>query len=212
MKRMFLEELGLEKDAIDKIMAQNGADIEKYKSLSIEQGEELARLREDLKARDEQLETLKNGAADVETLKQQIEALQAENKTAAEKYQGEIKQMKINNAVEKALTDARAKNNKVVLPLLSEFLSKAEFDEQGNIKDLDSQIKSLAESEETKFLFNIGEIEKPTLKGIVPGSKAEPTGGSIDQSVFNANKNNPDWINQNWETISTALQNGTIKN
>lgn len=32
MKRSFLKELGLESDVIDKIMAENGKDIEKYKS------------------------------------------------------------------------------------------------------------------------------------------------------------------------------------
>lgn len=32
MKRDFLESLGLEKDAVDKIMAENGADLEKEKS------------------------------------------------------------------------------------------------------------------------------------------------------------------------------------
>ena len=31
MKRKFLEDLGLEKEAIDKIMAENGADIEAEK-------------------------------------------------------------------------------------------------------------------------------------------------------------------------------------
>ena len=31
MKREFLESLGLEKDTIDKIMAENGVDIEKQK-------------------------------------------------------------------------------------------------------------------------------------------------------------------------------------
>ena len=32
MKRSFLKELGLESDVIDKIMTENGKDIEKYKS------------------------------------------------------------------------------------------------------------------------------------------------------------------------------------
>ena len=207
MKREFLKSLNLESDVIDKIMTQYGEDIEKFKK----QADEIEESKKEIKSKDRELEELKKLSDDTNLLKKQIENLQNENKLSLEKYQTEIKQMKINNAVEKALTNAKAKNNNVVLPLLSEFLSKAEIDDTGNIKGLDSQIELLTKNEETKFLFDDTDAQKPMLKGIVPGSKTEPVNGSIDQSVFDANKNNPDWINKNWDEISNALQNGTIK-
>lgn len=149
MKREFLKGLNLENEVIDKIMSCHGEDIEKYKM----QADELEKLKKDLKNRDEQLEKLKTSTANIDDLKKQIETLQNENKTNNEKYQSELKQIKINNAVEKALTSANARNAKVIMPLLSEFLSKANLDEQGAVIGLSEQIKKLTESDETKFLF-----------------------------------------------------------
>lgn len=211
MKRDFLKGLDLEGDVIDKIMAQYGADVESLKAANAEQADKIKALENDIHTRDEQLETLKNSTSDIEALKAQIDTLQNENKTAAEKYQNELKQVKINNAVEKALATAKAKNNKVVAPLLAEFLSNAEVDENGIVKGLDEQIKALTESAETNFLFDSGAEQKAVLKGVVPGEKGESPAGFIDQNAFDANKHNPDWINQNWGTISAALQEGTIK-
>ena len=204
MKREFLKNLNLDNEVIDKIMSCHGEDIEKYKS----QLNELEQLKKDLKNRDEQLESLKNSTANIDELKKQIETLQNENKTNSEKYQAELKQIKINNAVEKELRNANAKNSNVVMPLLNEFLNTASLDDKGNVIGLAEEIKKLSEAEETKFLFGTNEQK---MRGIIPGQNSENTGGFIDQASFDANKNNPDWINRNWETISLALKEGTIK-
>lgn len=206
MKREFLKGLNLESDVIDKIMAQHGEDIEKYKS----QATELEKLKNDIKERDEQLEKLKNSSLNVEDLKKQIESLQAENKKSADKYQKEIKQIQINNAVEKALTGAKSRNNKLVMPLLTEFLKTAQIDEQGNISGLSDEIKKLTEADDTKFLFE-SSVKENKLQGITPASQNSNTFGFVDQAAFDANKNNPDWINKNWDVISAALKEGTIK-
>lgn len=211
MKRDFLKGFNLEAEVIDAIMAQYGADIESYKTANTEQADKIKALENDIKTRDEQLETLKNSTDNIDALKTQIETLQNENKTNTEKYQSELRQVKINTAVEKALLNAKAKNNKVITPLLSDFLASAEIDEAGNVKGLDEQIKILTESAETNFLFDNGAEPKTVLKGVVPGEKGEAPAGFIDQTAFDANKHNPDWINRNWATISSALQEGTIK-
>lgn len=205
MKREFLKGLNLEEEVIDKIMSQYGEDIEKYKA----QADELEKLKKDLKSRDEQLETLKTSTANIDDLKKQIEALQNQNKEEADKYGAQLRELKINNAVEKALTSAKAKNQKVVLPLLSDFLAKAKLDDDGNVAGLDEQIKKLAEDENTSFLFQ--SAQKNSLSGLVPGNKSEVPVGFVDQASFDANKNNPEWINKNWDTISIALKEGTIK-
>lgn len=46
MERKFLEELGLEKEAIDKIMAENGKDIEAQKALTLAESEKLKKATE----------------------------------------------------------------------------------------------------------------------------------------------------------------------
>lgn len=68
--------------------------------------------------REKRLETLKASAGDNETLKQQIADLQAENTKVKETHESEMNQLKVDFAVEKALTGAKAKNIKAVKALL----------------------------------------------------------------------------------------------
>lgn len=91
---------------------------------------------------------------DGEGLKAEIAKLQEANKTAKEEYDAKLKQMQIDNAVEKALLTAKAKNIKAVRALLD--LDKAELDGEA-VKGLDDQIKKLVESEDSKFLFSSDE-------------------------------------------------------
>lgn len=46
MKREFLKELGLTDEQIDKIMAENGKDIEKYKTLAETKEAELKQVKQ----------------------------------------------------------------------------------------------------------------------------------------------------------------------
>ena len=199
MNRDFLKSLNLTDEDMEKILNQYGKDIAKYKT----QADELEKLKNNLKMRDEE-------TASINDLKEQIKALQSENKSVMDKYHQELNQIRINNAVEKELTKAKAKNIKVILPLLSDFLAKAELDEQGTVIGLNEQVQQLLKSDETKFLFDSG-TEVTKLTGIAPGDKSNMPAGFIDQAAFDANKNNPEWINKNWNVISAALQEGTIK-
>ena len=71
MKREFLQELGLEKEAIDKIMAQNGMDINEAKKGVEAMEKELETAKETIKAF--QKETEKKS---IEELKKQLTELQ----------------------------------------------------------------------------------------------------------------------------------------
>lgn len=160
MKRKFLEELGLEKDVIDKIMTENGNDINAAKAELSEVAAERDKLKQDIKEREGQIETLKKSAGSGEDLKKQIEVLQAENRKE-----------KISYAVEKALTAAKAKNVTAAKAMLKD-LDKAEFSEDGSIKGLSEQIKALQKDEATKFLFE--EEKKPQKPKMTGASPADP--------------------------------------
>ena len=119
--------------------------------------------------RDKQLEELKKNTGDAEALKAEIAKLQGENKAAADKYAADLKAMQINNAVEKELTGAGAKNLKAVKALLD--LENAELDGE-TVKGLADQIKKLKEDEGSKFLF----AEQNTgFKGAPAGSPSGST-------------------------------------
>ena len=173
MKRKFLEDLELDKDVIDKIMAENGRDIEAAKGDLTEITTERDNLKKDIAARDEQIETLKKSAGSNEDLKKQIESLQAENKAT-----------KINGAIEKALTAAKALNVTAAKALLKD-LDKAELSSDGTVKGLDEQIKALQKDESTKFLFAAPEESKKTqIKGMTPTDGGDDKPKGITQKDF----------------------------
>ncbi len=171
MEREFLKGLGLEKDAIDKIMAENGKDIELEKGKVKDIQSQLVTANNTIKERDKQLETLKNSPDNPETLKQQIQQLQDDNKAKDEAHQKEIKELKVNSALEKALTNAKAKNAKAVQALL-DLGDDVELNEDGTIKGLDEKIKALKKSD--AYMFN---DDKQTVK--------------IDGAIPNASSNDP---------------------
>lgn len=188
MKRKFLEDLGLEKEQIDKILDENSQDIGKAKGEFEDVQEklktaesEIGVLKGQVKDRDEQLETLKNSTDNVEDLKNQIQKLQDENKTKDEAHSAEIKKLKIDSAIEKALSSAKAKNSLAVKALLKD-LESAELGEDGTIKGLSEQIESLRKSD--SYLFESTE-QKQTFKGINPGQSKEPDFSGLTKEQFN---------------------------
>ncbi len=122
-----------------------------------------------IKERDTQLETLRKSTGNVEELQAKIETLQTENTQAAEKHAKEIKQLKIDSAVEGALMAAGAKNMKAVRALLDIDAEKVKVKEDGSLDglSLDEQIKKLQGAEDSKFMFN--EVKKAKFKGTKPG-------------------------------------------
>lgn len=180
MKRKFLEDMGLTKEQIDKILDENSQDIGKAKGdFEKVQGDlatanqEIAALKNQVADRDTQLETLKNSTGDVEAMKQQIKALQDDNKAKDASHAAEIKQLKIDAAVTTALTGAKAKNAIAVKALLKD-LDKAELGEDGTIKGLAEQIEALQKSD--AYLFDITTTKKPQVKGAKPGESGNEDG------------------------------------
>lgn len=188
MKRKELEDLGLTKEQADAVMKINGADIENAKSVSAAEitnlQTEIEGLNGQVKERDKQLEDLKKSAGDNEELQKQIEQLQTDNATAKANHESEMNQLKVEYAVEKALTGANAKNIKAVKALLD--LDDAKLDKDGNVKGLQEQIDKLVSDEDTKFLFN--EVQQSqqqqTFKGFQPGatSTGVKPGTEVDTS------------------------------
>ncbi len=162
MKREFLTSLGLGDDAIDKIMAEHGKDINSLKEKITSLEGEIGTNKQTISERDKQLDELKKSAGDSEKLQKQIEKLQEENKQAAEKHAADMKAVKLDNAVKLALTNAKVKDIDMLRVKLN--LDGAEMD--GDVvKGLDEQITKLKESH--PYMFD-GDT-KSTVTGTEPG-------------------------------------------
>lgn len=167
MKKEDFVKLGISEELAEKAAEASQDELKGFipKHRFDEVNDAKKKAEDDLKDRDKQLEELKKSAGSNEELKKQIETLQADNLKAKEEHDAKIKAMQIENAVERALTTAGAKNIKAVKALLD--LGNAELDGDA-VKGLDAQIKKLTESEDSKFLFNIS-AGGPGIKGAKPG-------------------------------------------
>ena len=180
MNKEKLIEMGLTEELATSVMKElDGNYVPKARFNEV--NTELKQTKDQVKERDSQLETLKKNVGDSEELKKQIEALQNDNKTKDEAHAAEIKQIKIDAAVDKALADAKAKNPKAVKALLD--LAKAEISDDGTIKGLDAQIKTLSEAEDSKFLFDTDNTQNKNQnsKGFVPGQKKDGVPGASSE-------------------------------
>jgi hypothetical protein len=174
MKKEDFLKLGLTEEQATKAAEASAEELKGFipKSRFDEVNEVKKRLEEDLKKRDQQLEELKK--LNPEKLQEEINRLQEKNKQTQKQYEEELSKIKLENAIEKALINAKAKNIKAVKALLD--LEKVELDGE-TVKGLDDQIKKLTEGEDTKFLFDVAG-EKPNFKGIKPGEKTDKSGNN----------------------------------
>nr|DAU32237.1 MAG TPA: minor structural protein [Caudoviricetes sp.] len=126
---------------------------------------------DDVKTRDQQLETLKKSTGDTVALQEQITTLQTQNAEAKKTYEAELARVRLDGAVEAALTAAGAKNNTAVKALLADFLKDAKLDDSGAVKGLTAEIETLSKADATAFLFNSAdENGRQMFKGMQPGA------------------------------------------
>lgn len=118
-----------------------------------------------------QLGVLQKETGDVQSLKDKIKELEDGAKEAEKTHAAEIQNLKINNAVDTALMNAKALNAKAVKALLN--LEKAELDDEGNVKGLADQIKALQTAEDSKFMFG---SSAPSMKGAKVGESGNEDG------------------------------------
>lgn len=198
MKREDFIALGIDEELASKCEKASSEELKNY--VPYERFKELVdeknKLKTDIADRDKQFETLKNSSGDVEAMKEQIATLQAENKSKDEAHAAEIRQMKINSALESALISSKAKNLTAVKALIKD-LDKAELLDDGSIKGLEEQITALKKSD--SYLFEEAVATKPNFKGFQPGvAKKETAAGKVDMSRMTYDElasyieNNPD--------------------
>ena len=153
MTKEKLLEWGLTEEQATKVMeGLNGSFVTKARFNEV--NTELTAAKNTIKERDTQLETLKKASGDTKALQDQITQLQADNKKKDDDHAAELKNLKISNAVELALTGAKAKNNTAVKALMADFLAKAELADDGTVKGLGDEIKKLVDGQDTAFLFD----------------------------------------------------------
>lgn len=168
----FMAELKTEfpKNAVPKDVYNAAADAKK-------------KLEADLKDRDQQLEELKKSAGASEDLKQQIQTLQEENKKAQEKYEADLRELTLTNAIKLAVA-GKVHDETLVAGLIDKDKLVIDGDK---VVGLEDQLKSL--QEEKSFLFKTAEGEgeqKPGFKVGADGGSGKPPGGDDSDAALRA--------------------------
>ena len=164
MKREFLRGLGVEEDAIQKIIDEHHEGLQSYK----EKAEKVDSLKEQLDTANEEL---KNNVGDNDELKQELEKYKEQNAN----YDQKLKDVQLNKAIEVSLAKEKAIKPEQVIKLIDK--GNLEVDDNGNVKGLDDYMSEF--KKENEHLF---EQSKPS--GRTPDDGKNVNGG-ITQEEFN---------------------------
>lgn len=170
MNRKFLEDLGLEEDAVNKIMAENGKDLTNLKAKVDDLTEQINVKDTTIKQKNDKISELEK--VDIEALKKEQYDL---GKADGSK---EIEDFKRQNALDKALQGYKAKDTSILSKMLD--MEKVKFNDKFEIVEgLEEQVNSLKESHD--YLF---ESDNP-LPHFTGEMKPPANGNQITKEVFN---------------------------
>lgn len=186
MNKEKLLALGLSEEQVNKVLEVFGGYVPKERFDEVNEAKKKA--LETINERDKQLDDLNKSKGDLDVLKSEIAKLQETNSLAKEQYEKDLNTLKINNAVELALTTAGARNTKSVKALLD--LNDATFDGE-TVNGLAEQIATL-KSGENSFLFRTE--EKANTNNAPVGMKQTEGNTSVTNKLTNE-MNYTDWCN-----------------
>lgn len=170
MKKEEFTALGISEELAAKAEKASLKELEGY--ISKEQFDTVSaenkNLKQSVSDRDKQLDTLKKASGDNEDLKKQIETMKQQNREQEEAHKAEIAQIRLDNAIDAALTAAGAKNIKAVKALLD--VSKVKLGDDGKPTELEDQLKAVQKSD--AYLFEDKQSSRK-FKGFQPGASGD---------------------------------------
>ena len=188
MNKEALLAMGLSEEQAQKVLDSldwNYVPKSKFQEVS----EENKTLKKSVGDRDKQLEDLKKSSGDNAVLQQQISDLQKANADQQKAHEQELSQLKLDNAIDLALSGAKAKNSKAVKAYMD--LSKVKIGEDGQLSGFAEQLEALQKSD--GYLFDTPQPAKHQFVGFQPGvSTAMPDAKSAgyESRLADARKNN----------------------
>lgn len=189
MNKEDLIAMGLTEEQAKKVMdSLDGNFVTKARFNEI--NEENKTLKKSVSDRDKQLEDLKKSSGDNAALQQQISDLQKQNADQQKAHDEELAKLKLDNAVEIALSGAKARNGKAVKAMLD--MSKVKLGEDGKLSGFDEQIEALKKSD--AYMFDVQQQQtQQQFTGFQPGASStvpNSTAAGYEARLADARKNN----------------------
>lgn len=178
-----LKDLGLDDEQVKGVMAEHGKVLNELK----EQNATVAAERDSYKSQVDEvtknLETAKKNAEKGSEAQQQVESLQQQLKDNEKQAQEQLKAQQKVFSIDKALSEAGAKNNKAVEALLD--VEAIELGDKGTLNGLTEQLEKLQADDATSFLFNKDDGDqsgKPGVQIIQQGNPGRGSDAPVDLS------------------------------
>lgn len=173
MKRDFLEGLGLEKETVDKIMAENGADLEQEKAKTTAAKADLADVQGKLSAAQKELDGMKKSNGDIAAVQQQLEDLQAKYDADIADRDAKLADRDYSDAITRAIAgkglkfSSKSAERAFIASLKEQHLELKD----GELSGMDDFIKSQKDADPDAFVPDkpVPRIVAPTGTGGTPG-------------------------------------------
>lgn len=176
MTKEELKAMGLSDEQADKIFEDYGKNYVP-KSQFNEKLEALKHEKEEKDKAAKELDALKKQHEGDEDLKKQIEDLQQAAKEREKKYTADMDQLKLDAAIEKALTGAKVRSVKAARAMMD--LTGAKLNDKGEVEGLSEKIEALKKSD--GYLFDTG---TKTFSGLKPGEAGDDSGAPTVADIF----------------------------
>lgn len=153
MKREMLEGLGLEKEVVDKIMAENGADLEREKAKTTAAKADLADAQGRLSAATAELEAIKKSNGDTAAVQQQLTDLQAKYDKDTGDLRTQLADRDYSDAIARAITSKGLKfSSKSAERAFTAALREQKLElKDGELSGLDDFVKAQREADPEAF-------------------------------------------------------------
>lgn len=180
MKREFLEGLGIEKDIVDKVMAENGKDIEKAKKDYETLGVTVSDLEVQLEDANKQIEGFKG--MDIDEIKKNAKEYKEKFEKNEKESKEKIAQLKYEHGLASYVDKFEFVSDRVKKSIIEDLKSKEFKLEDGNFLGADEYMEKLKENEPTSFAV-VGEKDVPDIPRFVRPA-GNPSDGGIDKETF----------------------------
>lgn len=175
MTRDFLQEMGWEKDVIDKVMAEHGKGVEAAKKQLADAQQErdaltLERdaLRKQLNENEKEIQSYKE--MDIDGVKAAASSWEEKHKTDTEALNQQIAALKYEHAVAGAVQDVKFSSESARKAFVSDLTAKGLPLEDGKLMGLADFVKGYKESDPGAFVDE-NAAPKPVFAGPAPGIK-----------------------------------------
>ena len=148
MKREYLKSLELSEEIIDKIMDENGKDVEAIKNKYADYDN----IKVQLKEANKQIENFKS--MDIDKIKQAADDWKSKFDESEQEHKKQIEKFIKETAIKTAIAD-KAQDIDSVAKLFD--MDKITVDEDGKVSGVDEQLTAMQESK--KFLFKTNEVQ-----------------------------------------------------